>query len=156
MYPEPLLPAMRFAIRAPNREGPMIQLPHEMRDTLVEQLDEYLDAQTGSPDPETVATYVIELIGTASEEMALDDADEIILKLESSGELEASLLELLEEEFESNDEFEFTGEEIVSLVEKRCEVEWTSSDEDDDDDEKDEEDDPDGFFDEIGGEDEDE
>ncbi len=131
----------------------MIQLPHEMRDSLVEQLDEYLDAQTGAPDPETVASYVIELIGTVTEELKVDDGDEIILKLESSGELEASLLELLEEEFESNDEFEFTGEEVVSLVEKVCEVEWTSKDEDDED--EDEEDDPDGFFDEIGGGDDD-
>jgi hypothetical protein len=131
----------------------MIQLPHEMRDSLVEQLDEYLDAQTGAPDPETVASYVIELIGTVTEELKVDDGDEIILKLESSGELEASLLELLEEEFESNDEFEFTGEEVVSLVEKVCEVEWTSKDEEDED--EDEEDDPDGFFDEIGGGDDD-
>ena len=104
----------------------MMQLPHGMRDALVEQLDEYFDAQSGSPDGETVASYVIELIGTVAEELKVEDGDEIILKLESSGEMEASLLELLEEEFESNDEFEYTGEEIVSLVEKVCEVEWTT------------------------------
>lgn len=136
----------------------MMQLPHGMRDALVEQLDEYFDAQSGSPDGETVASYVIELIGTVAEELKVEDGDEIILKLESSGEMEASLLELLEEEFESNDEFEYTGEEIVSLVEKVCEVEWTTKDEDDADDDADddEEDDPDGFFDAIGGDDDDE
>lgn len=134
----------------------MMQLPHEMRDTLVEQLDEYFDAHTGSPDGEVVAAYVIELIGTVAEEMKVDDGDELILKLEASGELEASLLELLEEEFESNDEFEYTGEEIVSVVEKVCEVEWTTKDEDDADDEKDDDrDDPDGFFDAVAGDDED-
>ncbi len=132
----------------------MMQLPHEMRDTLVEQLDEYFDAQSGSPDGEVIAAYVIELIGTVAEELKVDDGDEIILKLESSGEMEASLLELLEEEFESNEEFEYTGEEIVSLVEKVCEVEWTTKDEDADEDE-DDEDDPDGFFDDIGGDDDD-
>jgi len=133
----------------------MMQLPHEMRDALVEQLDEYFDAQSGSPDGETVAAYVIELIGTVAEELKLDDGVEIILKLESSGEMEASLLELLEEEFESNDEFEYTGEEIVSLLEKVCEVEWTTKDEDDsdDDDDDEDEDDPDGFFDAMGGDD---
>lgn len=130
----------------------MMQLPHEMRDTLVEQLDEYFDAQGGSLDGEVVAAYVIELIGTVAEELKIDDGDEIILKLESSGEMEASLLELLEEEFESNDEFEYTGEEIVSLVEKVCEVEWTTKEDADDDDDEDE-DDPDGFFDDIGGDD---
>ncbi len=131
----------------------MIQLPHQMRDVLVEQLDEYFDAHTGSPDGETIAAYVIELIGTVTEELKLDDGDEIILKLESSGEMEASLLELLEEEFESNDEFEYTGEEIVSLVEKVCEVEWTTKDEEDEEDEED--DDPDGFFEEMGGDEDD-
>lgn len=134
----------------------MMQLPHEMRDTLVEQLDEYFDAQSGAPDGETVASYVIELIGTVAEEMKIDDGVEIILKLESSGEMEASLLELLEEEFESNDEFEYTGEEIVSLVEKVCEIEWTTKDDDDaeDDEDEEDEDDPDGFFDSMGGDDE--
>ena len=132
----------------------MMQLPHEMRDTLVEQLDEYFDAHGGSPDGEVIAAFVIELIGTVAEELKVDDGDEIILKLESSGEMEASLLELLEEEFESNEEFEYTGEEIVSLLEKVCEVEWTTKDDADDDDD-DDDDDPDGFFDEIGGDDDD-
>ena len=131
-----------------------MQLPHEMRDHLVEQLDEYLDAQTGTPEPETVASHVVELVSTVADEMKLDDSDEIILKLESSGELDASLLEVLEEEFESNQEFEFTGEDVVSLLEKICDVEWTTKDEDDDadDDDDDDDDDPDGFFDEMGPE----
>lgn len=135
----------------------MIQLPHEMRDTVVEQLDEYLEAQTASPDGESVAAYVIELLGTVSDELKLDDADEMVLKLETSGELEASLQEVLEEEFERDDELEFTGEEIVSILEKVCDVEWTTKDEDDDDDDDvdDDDDDPDGFFDEMGGDDDD-
>ncbi len=131
----------------------MMQLPHEMRDTLVETLDEYLEAQTGSPEPEAVAAYVVELLGTVADEMKLDEADEIVLKLESSGELDASLIEMLEEEFESNEEFEYTGDEIVSLVEKVCDVEWTTKDDDEEvEDKDDDEDDPDGFFDEMGGE----
>jgi hypothetical protein len=131
-----------------------MQLPHEMRDALVEQLDEYFDAQSGSPDGEIIAGYIIELIGSVAEELKVDDGDEIILKLESSGEMEASLLELLEEEFESNDEFEYTGEEIVSLIEKVCDVEWTTKEDAEDDDDEDE-DDPDGFFDDLGGDDDD-
>ena len=134
----------------------MIQLPHEMRDTVVEQLDEYLEAQTGTPDGETVAAYVIELLGSAAEELKIDDADEIVLKLETSGELEASLQELLEEEFERDDELAFTGEEIVSLIEKVCDVEWTTADDDDADEDDDDEDDPDGFFDDMGADDDDE
>ena len=132
----------------------MMQLPHEMRDTMVEQLDEYLDAQTGTPEPEMVAAHLVELVSTVADELKLDDDDEILLKLESSGELDASLLEVLEEEFEGNHEFEFTGEELVGLLEKVCDIEWTTKD-DDDDEVEDEEDDPDGFFEEMGGEDED-
>lgn len=134
----------------------MIQLPHELRDTVVEQLDEYLEAQHGTPDAETVASYVVELLGTVAEELKVADADEIVLKLETSGELEASLLELLEEEFESDDEIDFSGEEIISIIEKVCDVEWTTKDDDDEDVEDDEDDDdPDGFFDEVGGDDDD-
>ena len=41
----------------------------------------------------------------------------------------------------SNDEFEYTGEEIISLLERLCEIEWVESedDEEDDDDEEEEE-----------------
>ncbi len=130
----------------------MMQLPSDMRDALVEQLDEYLDAHASSPDAEAVASYVVELIGTVAEELKLDDADEIILKLESSGELEAGLSEVLEEEFESNDEFEFTGEEVVSLLEKLCDLEWAAGDDDDIDD--DDDDDTDDFFEEFGSDEE--
>lgn len=134
----------------------MIQLPHDMRDTLVEQLDEYLEAHSGSPDGEVVAAYVIELLGTVAEELKVEESEEIVLKLESSGELEASLQELLEEEFESNEELEYTGEEIISLIEKVCDVEWTTADDDDADEDDDDEDDPDGFFDDMGADDDDE
>jgi hypothetical protein len=133
----------------------MMQLPHEMRDTLVEQLDDYLEGLSGSPDAETVASFVLELIGTVADELKVADADEIVLKMESSGELDASLLELLEEEFEGDEEFEYSGDEILGLIEKVCEIEWTTKDDDDDDDDEDDDDDPDGFFDDMGGDDDD-
>ena len=144
------------AIRAATPGAPMMQLPHEMRDTMVEQLDEYFDAQTGTPESEAVAAHLVELVVTVAEEMKLEEIEELLLKLESSGELDASLLEVLEEQFESNQEFEFTGEDVVGLLEKVCDIEWTTKDDDDDDDDKasddDDDDDPDGFFEEMGGE----
>lgn len=133
----------------------MMQLPHELRDTVVEQLDEYLESQNGTPDAEAVAAFVVDLLGSAAEDLKLDDADDIVLKMETSGELEASLLELLEEHFESSEDMEFTAEDILALIEKVCDVEWTTKD-DEDAEEEDEEDDPDGFFDDMGGGDEDE
>jgi hypothetical protein len=136
-------------------ETPMMQLPHELRDTVVEQLDEYLESQNGTPDAEAVAAFVVDLLSTAAEDLKLPDADDIVLKLETSGELEASLLELLEEHFESSEDMEFTAEDILALIEKVCDVEWTTKD-DEDAEEEDDEDDPDGFFDDMGGGDEDE
>lgn len=136
-------------------ETPMMQLPHELRDTVVEQLDEYLESQNGTPDAEAVAAFVVDLLSTAAEDLKLPDADDIVLKLETSGELEASLLELLEEHFESSEDMEFTAEEILALIEKVCDVEWTTKDDEDAEEEADE-DDPDGFFDDMGGGDEDE
>lgn len=133
----------------------MMQLPHELRDTVVEQLDEYLESQNGTPDAEAVAAFVVELLGTAAEDLKIGDADEIVLKLETSGELDASLLEMLEEHLESSEDMEMTAEEILGLIEKVCDVEWTTKD-DDDVEEEDDEDDPDGFFDDMGGGDDDE
>lgn len=133
----------------------MMQLPHELRDTVVEQLDEYLESQNGTPDAEAVAAFVVELLGTAAEDLKIGDADEIVLKLETSGELDASLLEMLEEHLESSEDMEMTAEEILGLIEKVCDVEWTTKDEDDVE-EDDDEDDPDGFFDDMGGGDDDE
>lgn len=139
----------------------MIELPHEMRETLVDQVNEYLDSLNGVPDGEDVAARVVEIVEAVADELKLEGADEIVLKLESSGQLEASLQEVLEEEFEREEEFEFSGEELVAMIEKVCDVDWSSKDTDDDDDdddddkeEDDDEDDPDGFFDEIGGDDE--
>ena len=133
----------------------MMQLPHELRDTVVEQLDEYLESQNGTPDAEAVAAFVVDLLHTAAEDLKLEEADDIIVKMETSGELDASLLELLEEHFESSEDLEFTAEDILALIEKVCDVEWTTKD-DDDVEEDDEEDDPDGFFDDMSGGEEDE
>ena len=133
----------------------MMQLPHELRDTVVEQLDEYLETQNGTPDAEALAAFVVDLLGAAAEDLKIDDADDIVLKLETSGELEASLLELLEEHFESSEDTEIIAEDILSLIEKVCDVEWTTKDDEDAEDD-DDDDDPDGFFDEMGGGDEDE
>ena len=112
-----------------------MQLPFNMRDMLVDDLDRYLEAFSGDPDPEAVANYVIELVETMADEEGIDD---IVSTLEDEGGLDGTLLETLEAEIGSNDEFECTGEELVSLLERLCEIEWEEDeggdDEDDDDD----------------------
>jgi hypothetical protein len=114
-----------------------------MRDDLVDEIDEYLDAIAASPDPEAVALFVIEVLETHAEDEGIDD---LVATLEEEGEVDGTLAEALEEEMRSNDEFEFTGEEVVSLVERMCGLEWendpsAAEDDDDDDDDFDDEDD---------------
>ncbi len=121
-----------------------MQLPNSMRDHMVDDLDEYLEAVSASPDTEAIAAYVIELLETYAEDAGIDD---IVAALEEETALDGSLVETLEEEMSSNDEFEYTGEEIVSLVERLCEIEWVEGEddegEDDDDDEDEDEDEED-------------
>jgi hypothetical protein len=121
-----------------------VQLPNSMRDHMVDDLDEYLEAVSASPDTEAIAAYVIELLETYAEDAGIDD---IVAALEEETALDGSLVETLEEEMSSNDEFEYTGEEIVSLVERLCEIEWVEGEddegEDDDDDEDEDEDEED-------------
>lgn len=106
-----------------------MQLPNALRDLLVQELDNYLEAYGEHPDAEAVAGYVVETIeGWADEE----GWDELVSELEESGALDDSLAESLEAEMASNDEFEFTGEEICSLLEKMCEIEWDDDGLDDD------------------------
>ncbi len=117
-----------------------MQLPNSMRDHMVDDLDEYLDAVSASPDTEAIASYVIELLETYAENNGIDD---VLASLEEAAALDGTLSETLEEEMSSNDEFEYTGEEIVSLLERLCEIEWVESeggdDEDEDEDEEEEE-----------------
>jgi hypothetical protein len=116
-----------------------VQLPISMRDQLVEEVDEYLEAFSSEPDPEAVGGYLVELLENYAEDEGIDD---LIASLEEEGELDGTLQDTLETEMSSNDEFEYTGEEIISLLERLCGIEW-ESDEDDEDDEEAEEDDED-------------
>ncbi|MEQ1503112.1 MAG: hypothetical protein ABMB14_12820 [Myxococcota bacterium] len=115
-----------------------MQLPNSMRDHMVDDLDEYLEAVSASPDTEAIASYVIELLETYAENEGIDD---VLAQLEEAAALDGTLSETLEEEMSSNDEFEYTGEEIVSLLERLCEIEWIESESDDEEEEDEEEED---------------
>ena len=114
-----------------------MELPLNIRDSLVEDLDDYLEALSSNPNPEAVAAYLVEQLEVYAEEEGVDD---IVGTLEDEGSLDGTLLETLEGEMESNDEFEWTGEEIVSLLERLCDLEWDEDDLDDEDDEDEDED----------------
>jgi hypothetical protein len=108
-----------------------------MRESLVEEVDEYLEAFSSEPDPEAVGGYVVELLENYADDEGIDD---LIAALEEEGELDGTLQDTLETEMSSNDEFEYTGEEIISLLERLCGIEWEADEDAEEDDEEDEED----------------
>ncbi len=119
----------------------MVELPQEMRELLVERLDDFISELTDTSDTESIALSIVHTIEAIADEVEYEKADEVISRLEASGELEGSLVEVLEEHLSAEDEFDFTGEDLTSLIEKICEIEWADLE-----DEK--EDDIDDFFEE--------
>lgn len=119
-----------------------MQLPTSLRESLVEEIDEYLEAFSSDPEPEATVTFVIELLEAWADEEGYDD---LLIELEESGALDEPLADALESEISSNDEFEFTGEEIVSLLETLCAIEWDEDDDDGEDEDEDEDDELDDF-----------
>ena len=109
-----------------------MQLADSLRESLVDELETLIKAYGSNPDNEAIAEFVIEQLEIYADEAGEDD---LIVQLEESGELDTPLLEALETEMSSNDEFEHTGEEVVSLLERLCGVEWVEIDDDDEEEE---------------------
>lgn len=104
-----------------------VELPESIREALVNDLEEFLANLPDDPDAEMVANFLIEQLEIYADERGIDD---IIVSLEESGSLEASLREELENEMSSNDDFEFTEEECVELLETMCDIEWIEDEDD--------------------------
>ena len=98
-----------------------MELPDALREQLVVTLDGFLEAFASNPDVEAVTAFVIEQLEMFADVSGIED---ITLALEESGQMEGSLQQSLENEFESNEELEFTGEEVISLLERACAIEW--------------------------------
>jgi hypothetical protein len=102
-----------------------VLLPQSIRDALINDLEEYLGNLPDHPDAEMVAAFMIEQLETYADEKGIED---IVVSLEESGGLDTPLQEALESEMASNDDFEFTEEECVSLLESLCDLEWVEDD----------------------------
>ena len=113
-----------------------MQLPYEVREALVMAVDEYLETVNEDPDAGSLAEYVVETLEASAEVHGVEDAEELISRIEEHAALDESLVDTLEYEFSNADELGLTGEEIVSLIEKVCGIEWEERDDDlfDDDD----------------------
>ncbi len=114
-----------------------MMLPTSIREELIEALEEFLGNLPDDPDAELVAGFIIEQLEIAADERGIED---IVVALEESGGLDGSLSDALEEEMASNDDFEFTEEECVSLLERLCDIEWDEEEDEEDEDDDDEDD----------------
>ncbi len=108
----------------------MIDLPQEYRDLLEEQLDEYLEGAEDKDDAASMVQDIVELLQTAAVECEVDvQGGDVVAYLETESELEDGLFDLLLEELEEEDLEDFTGEDLITLIEKIVEIEWVDEDE---------------------------
>jgi hypothetical protein len=116
----------------------MIQLPQDMRDMLVERIDERIETGDVVEEIEDFIAGILEILPLVAEDCDVDGAEDLVAALESSGDLDISLAECLQEQYERNLDDGMSGEEIVSFVEKLCEIEWSEPDDPHDPDDPDE------------------
>lgn len=117
-----------------------MELPESVRESLINDLEEFLSNLPDDPDAEMVAAFILEQLEVYAEEHGIED---IVVQLEESGSLDGALRDELEAEMSSNEDFEFTEEECVELLETMCDIEWIEDEDDDalpeDEDEEEEE-----------------
>jgi hypothetical protein len=103
----------------------MIELPGSLRDVLIERIDEQIDAKGASAPAQWIEALLVGL-EAAAEELDEDLGENLVSKLEESGELEGSLSKELKEHFEGLTEA--SGDEIVRIMNSVCEVAWIDED----------------------------
>jgi hypothetical protein len=108
----------------------MIELPQEYRDLLEEQLDEYLESQDDTSDAAAMVQHILELLQRVADECEVDvPGKDIIAHMENEGELEDGLFDLILEELEEEEIEDFTGDDLLTLLDKIVEIEWVDEDE---------------------------
>ena len=111
-----------------------MQLPIEVRDSLVLLLDEYFENVNDTPDAAELAAFVVLRLQEVAEEAGVEEADEILDNVVENAEFEEPLVVVLQEEFTSNsDELDLTGEDVVTFVASACNLTWDEEDELEDD-----------------------
>jgi hypothetical protein len=106
----------------------MIELPGSLKEVLIERIDEQIDAKGASAPKQWFEALLVGL-EAAAEELDEDLGENLVSKLEDSGELEQSLSKELQDQFEGLTDI--TGEEIIRILNSVCEVAWIDEDGDD-------------------------
>jgi hypothetical protein len=106
----------------------MIELPGSLKELLRERVDEELETSGASTPEQWVHSLFIGL-DAAAEELDEDLGENLIIKLEESGELEQSLTKELEEQFGNLSEP--AADDLIRMMDSVCEVAWIDEDDDD-------------------------
>ncbi|MCB9665765.1 MAG: hypothetical protein H6732_16775 [Alphaproteobacteria bacterium] len=117
-----------------------MELPQSIRESLVNDLEEFLSNLPDDPDAEMVSNFILEQLEIYAEDHGIED---IVVGLEESGSLDGALRDELESEMSSNDDFEFTEEECIDLLETMCDIEWVEDEDELEPEEEEEEEDED-------------
>jgi hypothetical protein len=106
----------------------MIELPGSLRDLVLERVDEALEV-SGASKASAWTDCVLSGLEALAEEMEEDIGENLVSKLEESGELEQSLSKELTESYKSLSDP--SGDELIRVLERACEVAWINEDGDD-------------------------
>ena len=101
----------------------------ELDDLLVDYLYDELDADTGGPESWTSA--VVSGLEALAEEIDEEVGENLIPRLEESGELEGKLANLLPEVFRGLEGSDPTADDLVNILNKFCEIAWINEEADD-------------------------
>lgn len=107
----------------------MIELPGSLREFFILQIEDELNPSQGQP--KAWAAAVIVSLDALAEEIDQEVGENIVAKLEESGELEGKLIELLPNAFAGLTGSEPTGDDLVGVLDKLCEIAWINEDGDD-------------------------
>ncbi len=104
----------------------MIELPGSLREFVVERIEDEL---AGDSDVKEWIRCVMSGLDALAEEMDEEEGENLIPNLEVSGELEDSLAKVLTEHY--GQLTDPSGDELLSVVDKVCEVAWIDEEDDD-------------------------
>ena len=106
----------------------MIELPGSLKELLRERVEEELET-SGANTPELWVRSLFIGLDAAAEELDEDLGENLVLRLEESGELEQSLANELVTQFENLKEP--GADDLIRMMDSVCEVAWIDEDDDD-------------------------
>ena len=106
----------------------MLELPGSLRDLIIERIDEEIETNSAN-SPAAWLSCVLAGLDVAAEELDEEIGENLVSKLEDSGELEQSFGDEFEGQFEDlNDP---SGDDLMRLIDSTCEIIWINEDGDD-------------------------